>query len=482
MRGTFIEAVQKRILKDPDGIAVLTDARSVTNGELWAEAISLSVWLSRKGLSRGDIVGISIKDEYRNFVATLAAMAGGLGQIALATHDPSEARADLAKRLRLSAVLVDRVQNGLENFPALLPDFSFRATDLRGDAIGDRADADDECFYLSSSGTTGRAKIVPLSQKQLLGQAVRAQFEKRAERLYRPASIEFNNSRRHRLYCLAAGGTNVLVTPNRMSVVDVCHWFGVTLIELSAAQANNLLDGTAGRSLPADTLLQVRGSPVSAELRRRIMQRLTPRLAVGYGATESGSIATAIPGDHDLHPATLGSVHPGVDVEIVDENDRKMPMNQSGKIRVRSAGMATRYHDDDEATRSAFRNAWFYPGDMGHFGEEGHLRFDGRADDMIILMSINVFPSEIERVCETLPGVVECAAFSIKSGEFGDVPLLAVVSDGTTSPEAVLAAAKRILGLRAPRKVFFVEKLPRNAEGKIRRTELRRQVEERAAA
>jgi acyl-CoA synthetase (AMP-forming)/AMP-acid ligase II len=144
--------------------------------------------------------------------------------------------------------------------------------------------------------------------------------------------------------------------------------------------------------------------------------------------------------------------------------------------------MATRYHDDEEASLRAFRNGWFYPGDVGHFGEQGDLRFDGRLDEMMMLASINIFPAEIERFAETLPGVRECAAFSIKSGEFGDVPLLAVVSDGTTGAEALLAAARRALGLRAPRKVFLVDELPRTAEGKIRRADLRKLAEERAAA
>jgi acyl-CoA synthetase (AMP-forming)/AMP-acid ligase II len=144
--------------------------------------------------------------------------------------------------------------------------------------------------------------------------------------------------------------------------------------------------------------------------------------------------------------------------------------------------MAKHYYDDAEATLRAFRDGWFYPGDTAHFAETGELCFDGRGDDMMILASINIFPSEIEAAAEILQGVTECAAFSIRSGEFGDVPMLAVVSGGTTTPEVLLVSMRRTLGVRAPRRVIFVEALPRNAEGKIQRAELRRMFQTRAAA
>jgi acyl-coenzyme A synthetase/AMP-(fatty) acid ligase len=481
--GRLLEAVCRRVRNDPRGTAVITEKRVVTHAELWREAAAMAAWLTRQGLGRGDVVGISIREEYRNLLATLGAMQAGLGQVVLPTHDPATARADIARRLKVAAVLADRIGDGLDNFPVLVPDFSIAGTARGCDDLADIDDAyaDEECFYLSSSGTTGRAKIVPLNQRQLLAQAKNAQLKKRREVLYRPGSIEFNNSRRHRLYCLATGGINVLMRPERMSALEICHRFGVTLLELSAAQASSLLDATGGERPPHDLELQIRGSPVSADLRRRIVHHLTRRLVIGYGATEFGSIATTEPADLE-NPALLGTVHPAIALEIVDDKDRALPPDQSGRIRIRGAGMATHYHDDDEATRHGFRDGWFYPGDMGHFTQDGALCFDGRGDDMMMLASINIFPSEIESIGEVLPGVTECAAFSIKSGEFGDVPLLAVISDGTTTPEAVLAAMKRALGVRAPRRVIFVDELPRSAEGKVQRMELRKLVQQRAAA
>jgi acyl-coenzyme A synthetase/AMP-(fatty) acid ligase len=93
---------------------------------------------------------------------------------------------------------------------------------------------------------------------------------------------------------------------------------------------------------------------------------------------------------------------------------------------------------------------------------------------MMILASMNVFPAEIESVIESIPGVVECAAFAMKSTEFGDVPMVAVVAGGGLAAEAIRAHARETLGLRSPRKVFLVDALPRGREGKVRRSELAR--------
>jgi acyl-CoA synthetase (AMP-forming)/AMP-acid ligase II len=105
-------------------------------------------------------------------------------------------------------------------------------------------------------------------------------------------------------------------------------------------------------------------------------------------------------------------VHPGVQFEIVGEDGGGLPHGETGQIRLRGPGMSTRYLDDAEATARAFRGGWFYPGDMVFIDADGVGYFKGRSDDMMNFASINVFPSEIERVIEGFSGVTECAAFA----------------------------------------------------------------------
>ena len=468
----FLGALLRRVADNPDGPAVITVDRRIGNAELWSESAALAEWLVRQGFAPGQTVGITVRDEYRNFVAMLGATIAGLPHVGLATFDPPAYRSAIAGRLGLAAVLVDKPENGLPGFATVALDAELPPG--RDSVPRSRPGDDDVCIYVTTSGTTGLPKIVPLSHRQLHLQGITFQGTPHPETLYRPSSIEFSSSRKQRLYCLSYGGTNVFVDPQRNDVVETCSRLPVTELGISAAQARALVDRPlADMRLPDATGIRIVGSPVPQPLRRDIAERLSPRLSVGFGATEFGAVATALPGDHDRHPATVGRIHAGVDLAIVDEDDQPVPPGKSGRIRLRSAGMATHYHDDDVANAAAFRNGWFYSGDIGHLGEAGDLRFDGRADDMMILASINIFPAEIERVVEQLPGVVECAAFAMKSGEFGDVPLLAVVTDGTLRSESILAEARRALGLRAPRKVFIVDKLPRNSAGKLQRNLLR---------
>ena len=207
-------------------------------------------------------------------------------------------------------------------------------------------------------------------------------------------------------------------------------------------------------------------------MRRQIIEGLTPNLHVTYATSDFGSIATAGPAHHASDENVVGAIHPGVDLEIVDDRDLPMPAGQAGLIRVRSGGMATGDSDDAEATARFFRDGWFYPGDVGRLNEDGLLVFEGRGDDMINLAGINIYPAEVERLIEELPGVVECAMFALKTENFGDVPLVAVVADRTLTADGILKYAKERLGLRAPRRVFLIDELPRNGAGKIVRDRL----------
>jgi acyl-coenzyme A synthetase/AMP-(fatty) acid ligase len=100
------------------------------------------------------------------------------------------------------------------------------------------------------------------------------------------------------------------------------------------------------------------------------------------------------------------------------------------------------------------------------------LVFGGRADDMMILNSINIFPAEIEKVAEGFPGVIECAAFPMRSPVHGDIPMLAVVGADGCDLKALMTYCRERLGIRAPRKVIGLPEIPRNPQGKVVRREL----------
>jgi acyl-coenzyme A synthetase/AMP-(fatty) acid ligase len=140
---------------------------------------------------------------------------------------------------------------------------------------------------------------------------------------------------------------------------------------------------------------------------------------------------------------------------------------------VRSECMTHEYYRDPVATARHFRDGWFYPRDIGCLSD-GVLRLYGRADDMMNLNGIKIFPAEIERVLEEHPAVKAAAAFSKSSAAHGDIPVAAVElhASASVAVEELMARARARLGMRAPRRIIVPDALPRNASGKVVKREL----------
>ena len=139
---------------------------------------------------------------------------------------------------------------------------------------------------------------------------------------------------------------------------------------------------------------------------------------------------------------------------------------------MKSAGMISGYVDEPAETTQAFRDGWFYAGDLAEFTPDGELIHHGRADDLMILDGINIYPGEIENVLLRHPAVAEAAAFPIRSVARGDIPIAAVITKSQASEDELLSHCRSWLGLHAPHGLMIVPKLPRNAVGKLLKNEL----------
>jgi acyl-CoA synthetase (AMP-forming)/AMP-acid ligase II len=195
---------------------------------------------------------------------------------------------------------------------------------------------------------------------------------------------------------------------------------------------------------------------------------------VEYGAREASGIASTYPVDPDPSLETVGPPLPTAELEIVDGEGNAVPRGEIGEIRVRTTAMIHAYHRDPVATSRHFKDGWFHPGDLGSLTANGSLCLHGRADDMMNMNGIKIFPAEIERTLEGDPAVRAAAAFGLPSPMHGQIPVAAVElhDPATHSVAALLARARERLGVRAPRKIFVVDALPRNATGKVLKREL----------
>jgi acyl-coenzyme A synthetase/AMP-(fatty) acid ligase len=136
------------------------------------------------------------------------------------------------------------------------------------------------------------------------------------------------------------------------------------------------------------------------------------------------------------------------------------------------------YLNDDRATRAAFKDGWFYPGDLGAIMADGQLIHLGRSDQMMIMNGINIYPAEIERALGLHPAVRDVAALALRSDIHQEIPICAVTVDPTQpiAARALQQFAFDHLGSRGPKAVVILEALPRNAQGKLIRPQLAKAV------
>jgi acyl-CoA synthetase (AMP-forming)/AMP-acid ligase II len=414
------------------------------------------------------MVGLSIADEVTHLLATLAIQATGAGQIVLATHDTLLQRSCLAGRVGVTHVISSSNSHRIPEIKYVTwPHLVTAATCL----LQQRCELG-ATVCLRTSGTTGDLNVVVFTEGQIAAQAEQ-HSDYSGERFLRFASIEHNNSKRHRLYCLWRGGTNVFRPPGNFDIGAFVNRYGVTSLDISRLHAADLTAPECARKLEK-VKLTASGSALPFDLRHNIQCMVTNNLYVRYAATECGTVAVAHPNQHDLDE-TAGAPLSGVDLQIVNADDVVLPAGQLGEIRVRTPGMATGYHDSPGDEERRFRLGWFYPGDMGSLREDGQLIVHGRRDDMIILNGINIFPAEIERILESHPFVGAAAALPLASHVHGQIPVAAVeLRPGREIDVSSLQLfARQHLSLRAPRRIVVMSKLPRNSQGKILKREIK---------
>ncbi len=236
-------------------------------------------------------------------------------------------------------------------------------------------------------------------------------------------------------------------------------------------------------ALPSLRVLELTSSTVSLQLRQRIRRALCPNLHVLYGTNEAGPVSIAFPPEVFNVAGTVGKPLPGLQVQVVDARKQPMPPGAIGLVRIRSPGLVNGYRDNVAGNRKLFHDGWFTPGDLGKFTPDGELLYCGRADHMMIMNGINIYPAEIERVMNAHPDVHDAAAMPVHHPVHQDVPVCAVTlrPGARTSESDLLAWAREQLGAHGPHRVLILERIARNQDGKLVRAELGELIARRLA-
>ncbi len=194
-----------------------------------------------------------------------------------------------------------------------------------------------------------------------------------------------------------------------------------------------------------------------------------------YGASEGGGTVIS-PADWLEHPGSVGKPFPGNEFVILDDDGHELPVGEVGTVWVNPAASSFEYHNDEEKTAASHRDGFFTVGDAGYLDGDGYLYLADRKSDMVITGGVNVYPREIEECLLLHDEIVDCAVLGLPDDEWGEV-LYALVQrqpGSTLDADGVVAYVREHMAdYKRPRIVEFVDELPRDPNGKVRKPKLR---------
>jgi len=284
-------------------------------------------------------------------------------------------------------------------------------------------------------------------------------------------------------------GFTTLIVP-QFDVATTLRWIqegGLTGCFLVPTMIRRILDEPGVRDADYSHFRSIiyGAAPMPPTLLTEAMEVFGCRFIQAFGAsTEGGMQAILTSEDHvralagETHLlGSIGRPISGVEMRIVDENDRDVAVGEVGEIITRSDAVMSCYLEMPEKTAEALKDGWFRAGDLARRDEEGFLYLAGRSKDMIIRGGENIYPIEIETVLMDLPAVASTAVVGRPSDYWGEtvVAYLTLHEGADLDAETVRAHCKtHLAGFKVPEEVLIVPEMPLNASGKILKRELRR--------
>jgi fatty-acyl-CoA synthase len=270
-------------------------------------------------------------------------------------------------------------------------------------------------------------------------------------------------------------GQTVAVRPrfDPVDAVETAHREDVTVAALVPVMLARLID-VDDRPPPRLRAVVVSGSALPTTLRDRAEARLGRVLYDLYGSTEVGFVAVAGPKDHERKPGSVGRPLSGMQAFAVDDNDRVLPPGEAGRLHVKTGFEFAGYTGGEDPPPQV--DGATALGDTGYVDEDGYLYVTGREDEMVITGGENVYPTEVEAVLETHPDITESAVVGVGDEEYGQILHAFVVAGGgadVTEGDVIEHVRRHLSRYKTPRRVTFVDALPRDAVGKVRKRDLR---------
>ena len=497
MNANLYAVFQSRFPEDPGAPFIETEeGRRLTYGGLESESARIARFLGGLGVGKGERVVVQVDKSPRALVLYLACLRLGAVYVPLnAAYTSSEIGyflGDARPRVMVCRpAALDELRGAAERAGVA----RLATLDEEGEGSlweGSRglepepavaeAGADDLAVILYTSGTTGRSKGAMLSHGNLSSNAVvlhRAWGFRRGDVLLHALPIFHTHGLFVATNCVLLNGTAMVFLPRFDADAVVRLLPRATLFMGVPTYYTRLLSHPAlTPELCRHMRLFVAGSaPLLAETFSRFRARTGHTILERYGMTETGML-TSNPLEGERVAGSCGQALPGVELRIAGEHGAVLGPGEVGAVEVRGPNVFRSYWRLPEKTKAEFReDGFFITGDIGRLDAKGYLHIMGRAKDLVISGGINVYPKEVEDRIDAIEGVAESAVIGVPHADFGE-GVVAIVTKapkaGDLSADAIIQRLKgELADFKLPKRVVFVDELPRNAMGKIEKGVLR---------
>jgi len=499
--------IQRSCEHFPDNTAIIYGEKKLTFQEVYLRVNQLINGFYDLGLRKGDRVGLMLKNCMESLEIYLALIKAGLVRVPINVRLSPPEVAYMLKDSGAKAVIfsladipvVEKARVGLTELELLIcleggPGYHNYKEVLAGGSSKELVvdiDDNDLCHLPYTSGTTGKPKGAMMTHKRFLTvisrmymSPLRTPVPKDVMLHIAPLTAASNNMVLPHFIKGAANAAPVSADPAQ--VFKTIEKIRATTTLLVPTLLNILVNHPAIESYDLSSMHTVYygSAPMPVELMKKALKKFGSIFTQYYGMGEAAPASMLFPWEHKLdgtpqeirRMSSAGRPAYMADLRIVNEQGGDIKPGEIGEIIHKGDHVFNGYWRNPQATAEAFKDGWFYSGDMGTIDENGYIYFMDRKNDMIITGGYNVWPSEVENILYQHPAVLEAAVVAVPDEKWGEaIKAVVVLKDGAAAAEAeiITFCKERVARYKAPKSVDFIDELPKNSAGKILRKQVR---------
>ena len=343
-------------------------------------------------------------------------------------------------------------------------------------------DGDDTAVILYTSGTTGKPKGAELTHANLrknVSAAVALFTLGPGDMIFAGLPLFHSFGQTCTMNAAVCSGAAITLLPrfDPAKALEILERDGCTVFEGVPTMYGALLHHPDRDSADVSCLRVCAsgGASMPVEVMRGFEEAFGCKVLEGYGLSETSPIASFNHPDRERKPGSIGTPIDGTEMKVVDDDGNEVAQGEIGEILIKGHNVMKGYWERPEATAESIKDGWFATGDMAKVDEDGYFYIVDRKKDLIIRGGYNVYPRDVEEVLYEHPAVREAAVIGLPDDDLGEeVGAAVTLKEGQSVDEETLRAfvKEQVAAYKYPRKIWFVDELPKGPTGKILKREI----------